>query len=206
MRKCWKVLPVTFFLVTGIFFAGAQKTPQKNWNSARILHELEKMRHVGRVLYIAAHPDDENVELISYLVNVKGFETAYMSLTRGDGGQDLLGPEVREELGLIRTQELLMARSVDGGEQFFSRANDFGFSKTAAETFNIWNRDAVLSDIVWTIRKFKPDIIITRFSPTYTKTHGHHQASAILAQEAFTAAADSSRYPDQLKYVAPWQA
>jgi LmbE family N-acetylglucosaminyl deacetylase len=206
MRKCWKLLPVTFFLVTGIFFAGAQKTPQKNWNSARILHELEKMRHVGRVLYIAAHPDDENVELISYLVNVKGFETAYMSLTRGDGGQDLLGPEVREELGLIRTQELLMARSVDGGEQFFSRANDFGFSKTAAETFNIWNRDAVLSDIVWTIRKFKPDIIITRFSPTYTKTHGHHQASAILAQEAFTAAADSSRYPDQLKYVAPWQA
>jgi len=206
MRNSLKLLPVTFFIVTGIFFAGAQKAPQKNWNSARILHEIEKLRHVGRVLYIAAHPDDENVELISYLVNVKGFETAYMSLTRGDGGQDLLGPQVREKLGIIRTQELLMARSVDGGEQFFSRANDFGFSKTANETFNIWNRDAVLSDIVWTIRKFKPDIIITRFSPTYAKTHGHHQASSILAEEAFTAAADSSKFPEQHNYVQPWQA
>ncbi|MGP8216324.1 MAG: PIG-L family deacetylase [Bacteroidia bacterium] len=202
----WRILPVTFFMITGIFFAGAQKTPQKNWNSARILHELEKMRHVGRVLYIAAHPDDENVALISYLVNVKGFETAYMSLTRGDGGQDLLGPEVREELGVIRTQELLMARSVDGGEQFFSRANDFGFSKTAAETFHIWDSMEVLSDIVWTIRKYKPDIIITRFSPTYTKTHGHHQASAILAQEAFTDAANPDKFPEQLQYVDPWQA
>lgn len=206
MFKSWKVLPVALFIVAGNFFAGAQKTPQKNWSSSRIQFELEKMRHLGRVLYIAAHPDDENVELISYLVNVKGFETAYMSLTRGDGGQDLLGPQVREKLGVIRTQELLMARSVDGGQQFFSRANDFGFSKTAAETFHIWDRDEVLSDIVWTIRKFKPDVIITRFSPTYTKTHGHHQASAILAEEAFNDAADSLKYLDQLKYVRPWQA
>ena len=206
MRYNWKVLPVACFIVTGIFCAHAQKTPEKNWNSAKILHELEKMKHVGRVLYIAAHPDDENVDLISYLVNVKGFETTYLSLTRGDGGQDLLGPEVREELGIIRTQELLMARSVDGGQQLFSRANDFGFSKTAAETFHIWDSAQVLSDIVWAIRKLKPDIIITRFSPTYTKTHGHHQASAILAQEAFTAAADPSRYPEQLKYYGTWQA
>jgi LmbE family N-acetylglucosaminyl deacetylase len=206
MRSIWKTLPVAAFLVTGIFFANAQKGPEKNWNSAKILLQIEKMKHVGRVLYIAAHPDDENVDLISYLVNVKGFETTYLSLTRGDGGQDLLGPEVREELGIIRTQELLMARSVDGGHQLFSRANDFGFSKTAAETFHIWDRDAVLSDIVWAIRNFKPDIIITRFSPTYTKTHGHHQASAILAQEAFTAAADPTRYPEQLKYVSTWQA
>ncbi len=206
MLKIWKTLPVGCLMLTGIFFAGAQKTPQKNWSSSRILLELEKMKHVGRVLYIAAHPDDENVELISYLENVKGFETTYLSLTRGDGGQDLLGPEVREELGIIRTQELLMARSVDGGQQLFSRANDFGFSKTAAETFHIWNRDDVLADIVWAIRKLKPDVIITRFSPTYTKTHGHHQASAILAQEAFIAAADSTRYPEQLKYVSTWQA
>ncbi|HTA81655.1 MAG TPA: PIG-L family deacetylase [Bacteroidia bacterium] len=206
MRNIWKALPVTLLMVTGIFYANAQKTPQKNWSSSRILLELEKMKHVGRVLYIAAHPDDENVELISYLENVKGIETTYLSLTRGDGGQDLLGPEVREELGIIRSQELLMARTVDGGHQLFSRANDFGFSKTAAETFKIWNRDDVLADIVWAIRKLKPDVIITRFSPTYTKTHGHHQASAILAQEAFTAAADSTRYPEQLKYVSTWQA
>lgn len=183
----------------------AQKSPEKNWNSARIVHELEKVKHVGRVLYIAAHPDDENTQLISYLVNVKGIQTAYMSLTRGDGGQDLIGPEVREELGVMRTNELLMARSIDGGEQFFSRANDFGFSKTAKETFHIWDSNAVLSDIVWVIRKFKPDIIITRFSPTYTKTHGHHQASAILAQEAFDDAANPAKFPEQLKYVEPWQ-
>jgi LmbE family N-acetylglucosaminyl deacetylase len=205
MQKIWKVLPVAAFMVTGIFFAGAQKTPEKNWNSARILLELNKLKHLGRVLYIAAHPDDENVELISYLVNVRGFETAYLSLTRGDGGQDLIGPEVREELGIIRTQELLMARSVDGGQQFFSRANDFGFSKTAAETFHIWNRNDVLGDIVWVIRNYKPDIIITRFSPTYTKTHGHHQASAILAMEAFNDAADSTKYPEQLKHVSTWK-
>ncbi|HTB07293.1 MAG TPA: PIG-L family deacetylase [Bacteroidia bacterium] len=205
MQKIWKVLPVAALMVTGIFFAGAQKAPEKNWNSARILHELNKMKHVGRVLYIAAHPDDENVELISYLVNVKGYETTYLSLTRGDGGQDLIGPEVREELGIIRTQELLMARSVDGGEQLFSRANDFGFSKTADETFHIWNRIDVLGDIVWAIRKYKPDIIITRFSPTYTKTHGHHQASAILAMEAFNDAADSTKYPEQLQYVSTWK-
>lgn len=206
MYKILKRLLVAAFISTGIFNAGAQKAPEKNWNSARILHELDKMRHVGRVLYIAAHPDDENTHLISYLVNVKGIQTAYMSLTRGDGGQNLIGPEVREELGVIRTQELLMARSVDGGQQFFSRANDFGFSKTAAETFHIWNRNEVLSDIVWVIRNFKPDIIITRFSPTYAKTHGHHQASAILAKEAFSAAADSTKFPEQLKYVGTWQA
>ncbi len=139
-------------------------------------------------------------------MNVKGIETAYMSLRRGDGGQDLIGPEVREELGVMRTQELLMARSIDGGEQFFSRANDFGFSKTAKETLHIWDSNEVLSDIVWVIRKFKPDIIITRFSPTYTKTHGHHQASAMLAQVAFDDAADPTKFPEQLKYVSTWQA
>ncbi len=184
----------------------AQKAPDKTWNSSRILHEIQKLKHVGRVLYIAAHPDDENTQLIAYLANVKGVDVAYMSLTRGDGGQDLIGPEVREELGVIRTQELLMARSVDGGQQFFSRANDFGFSKTAKETFRMWDSLQVLSDIVWKIRQFKPDIIITRFSPTYTKTHGHHQASAILAQEAFYDAANPKKFPEQLKHVDTWQA
>jgi len=198
------VIPIYIFLIS--FSVAAQKAPEKTWNSARIMHELEKMNHVGRVLFIAAHPDDENTQLISYLANVKGIDVAYMSLTRGDGGQDLLGPEVREELGVIRTQELLMARSVDGGQQFFSRANDFGFSKTADETLHIWDSTEVLSDIVWVIRNFKPDIIITRFSPTYKKTHGHHQASAILAQAAFDDAADMTKFPEQLKYVSPWQA
>lgn len=198
--------------LAGLFFIGliplcnAQKGPEKTWNSSRILHEIQKLKHVGRVLYIAAHPDDENTQLIAYLANVKGIDVAYMSLTRGDGGQDLIGPEVREELGVIRTQELLMARSIDGGQQFFSRANDFGFSKTAAETFHIWDSLQVLSDIVWKIRQFKPDIIITRFSPTYTKTHGHHQASAILAMEAFDDAANPAKFPEQLKYVETWQA
>ncbi|HXB14012.1 MAG TPA: PIG-L family deacetylase, partial [Bacteroidia bacterium] len=206
MHKVLKTLLVAAFFATGIFFASAQKAPEKNWNSARIVHELKKMKHVGRVLYVAAHPDDENTQLISYLANDLGLETAYLSLTRGDGGQDLLGPEVREELGVIRTQELLMARSVDGGQQFFSRANDFGFSKTAAETFHIWDSTQVLSDMVWVIRKFKPDLIITRFSPTYAKTHGHHQASAMLAMVAFNAAADPTKFPEQLKYVDTWQA
>ncbi len=206
LRIMGKFILTAAFFATGIFFASAQKAPEKNWNSARIVHELKKMKHVGRVLYVAAHPDDENTQLISYLANDLGLETAYLSLTRGDGGQDLLGPEVREELGVIRTQELLMARSVDGGQQFFSRANDFGFSKTAAETFHIWDSTQVLSDMVWVIRKFKPDLIITRFSPTYAKTHGHHQASAMLAMVAFNAAADPTKFPEQLKYVDTWQA
>lgn len=209
-HRCKLLLPqfsiIFIFLFLLCSLSPAQKSPEKNWNSSRILHELEKMKHLGRVLYIAAHPDDENTSLISYLANVKGLETAYLSLTRGDGGQDLLGPEVREELGVIRTQELLMARSVDGGEQFFTRANDFGFSKTAAETFHIWDSNEVLSDVVWVIRNFKPDIIITRFSPSYTKTHGHHTASAILAREAFDDAANPNKFPEQLKYVQPWQA
>ncbi len=197
---------VAFFVFPLISFSSAQKTPDKNWSSSRILHEINKLKHVGRVLYIAAHPDDENTQLIAYLANVKGIDVAYMSLTRGDGGQDLIGPEVREELGVMRTQELLMARSIDGGQQFFSRANDFGFSKTAKETMHIWDSNEVLSDIVWEIRRFKPDIIITRFSPTYYKTHGHHQASAILAVRAFADAADIKKFPEQLKYVEPWQA
>lgn len=200
-----KPFTIIYFLLASSMVI-AQKAPEKNWSSSRIMHELEKLNHVGRVLYIAAHPDDENTQLISYLANVKGIDVAYMSLTRGDGGQDLLGPEVGEELGVIRTQELLMARSIDGGQQFFSRANDFGFSKTAEETLHIWDSTEVLSDIVWVIRKFKPDIIITRFSPTYKKTHGHHQASAILAQAAFDDAANPGKFPEQLQYVGTWQA
>jgi LmbE family N-acetylglucosaminyl deacetylase len=161
---------------------------------------------MGSVLYIAAHPDDENTGLIAYLANEKLVRTGYLSLTRGDGGQNLIGTEQREQLGLIRTHELLQARRIDGGEQFFTRANDFGFSKSAEESFLIWGRDSILSDMVWVIRKFRPDVIITRFPTSDYSGHGHHHASALLAEEAFKAAADPKRFPDQLRHVETWQA
>jgi LmbE family N-acetylglucosaminyl deacetylase len=167
---------------------------------------LKKMNTVGSVLYIAAHPDDENTALLAMLANDRLLRTAYLSLTRGDGGQNLIGPEQRELMGLIRTQELLQARRTDGGEQFFTRANDFGFSKDASESFEIWDKEKVLADAVWIIRSYRPDVIITRFPPTKDAGHGHHEASSIIAIEAFKAAADPARFPEQLKYVQVWQA
>lgn len=169
-----------------------------------IRQRLEKLNVLGTVLYVAAHPDDENTRLISYYSNHELMRTAYLSATRGDGGQNLIGPEIREELGLIRTQELLAARRTDGGQQFFSRANDFGYSKNPTETFNIWDREKVLADFVWAFRKFKPDIIVTRFSDT-GRSHGHHTASAILAREAFKLSGDENAFPEQLAYVETWQ-
>ncbi|RZJ50248.1 MAG: PIG-L family deacetylase, partial [Flavobacterium sp.] len=168
--------------------------------------ELKKLPVLGSVLYIAAHPDDENTRLISYLANERNARTGYLSLTRGDGGQNLIGPQLRELLGVIRTQELIEARKIDGGEQFFSRANDFGFSKNPDETLQIWDKDKVLADVVWTIRKFQPDVIINRFdhrSPG--TTHGHHTSSAMLSVESFNLTNDPKIYPEQLKYVKPWQ-
>lgn len=185
-------------------FLNAQ--PPKSYSSSEILLQLKKLNTVGSVLYIAAHPDDENTRLIAYLANEKCLRTGYLSLTRGDGGQNLIGPEQGVELGLIRTQELLAARRIDGGEQFFTRAYDFGFSKTPEETFEKWNHDSILSDVVWVIRNFRPDIIITRFATDGSGGHGHHTASGIFAEEAFDAAADSTRFPEQLKYVKVWQA
>ncbi|MCW3116646.1 MAG: hypothetical protein JWM28_728 [Chitinophagaceae bacterium] len=178
----------------------------KSSTSADIYLALRKLNVLGSVLYIAAHPDDENTRLIAYFSKDKLYKTGYLSLTRGDGGQNLIGNEQGIELGLIRTQELLAARRIDGGEQFFTRAYDFGYSKTPAETFTKWNREKILSDVVWIIRKFQPDIIITRFPVTGEGGHGHHTASAILANEAFTAAADPKRFPEQFQYnVSPWQ-
>ncbi|MEN8249344.1 MAG: PIG-L family deacetylase [Bacteroidota bacterium] len=173
--------------------------------SSEILLKLKKLNVLGSVLYVAAHPDDENTRLIGYLSREALVNTAYLSLTRGDGGQNLVGHELREGLGLIRTHELLAARSVDGSQQFFTRANDFGYSKTPKETLAIWDKDDVLHDMVWVIRKFKPDVIVTRFSADRGRTHGHHTSSAILADEAFEVAA-SNQYKDQLKQVKPWQA
>ncbi|WP_052738656.1 PIG-L family deacetylase [Pontibacter korlensis] len=178
--------------------------PQKA-SAAKVLQDLQKLNVLGSALYVAAHPDDENTRLIAYLANEKLYNTGYLAITRGDGGQNLIGPEIREGLGIIRTQELLQARRRDGGQQFFTRANDFGYSKTPAETFTIWDREQVLADMVWTIRKFRPDVMITRFPPDERAGHGHHSASAILAAEAFKAAADPKRFPEQLKHVEVWQ-
>ncbi len=174
-------------------------------NASEIQLALQKLNVLGRVLYVAAHPDDENTNLMALWANGSLYDSAYLSITRGDGGQNLIGPELGERLGVIRTEELLDARRIDHGKQFFSRAIDFGFSKTADETMHIWDHDKILSDVVWIVRKFRPDVMVTRFSPQDQLTHGHHTASAILAQEAFTAAADPNRFPEQLAFVKPWR-
>ncbi len=171
-----------------------------------IAHELRSLSETASILYIAAHPDDENTQLITYFSRGKSFRTAYLSLTRGDGGQNLLGPEFGDSLGVARTQELLAARSIDGGEQFFSRARDFGYSKDYRQTLTKWDHEGVLSDIVRVIREFRPDIIITRFSPEPSGTHGHHTASAYLAQEAFSLSGDPLSFPEQLSTLKPWKA
>lgn len=188
----------TFFLAVMLWpcFAIGQ---MKQLNSAEIAQGIATLSVKGSVLYIAAHPDDENTRLLAYLAKEAKVRTAYLSLTRGDGGQNLIGNEQAELLGQIRTQELLAARKVDGAEQFFSRANDFGFSKTSDETFKIWGKEQILADAVWVIRKFRPDVIITRFPEDARAGHGHHAASAIIAREAFVAAADPKMFPEQLK-------
>ena len=176
-------------------------------NSAAIFTQLKQMEVLGSVLYIAAHPDDENNAFLPYLTKERRYRTAYLSLTRGDGGQNLIGKEQGIELGLIRTQELLAARIQDGAEQYFSTAYEFGYSKSAKEALAIWDHQKVLSDVVWVIRKFQPDIIITRFPGDARAGHGHHAASSIIAQEAYTAAADPNMFPIQFKYgVQPWKA
>ncbi len=192
------------FLFTGSLYAQGWR-PYTQPSSSEIFHRLQKLQVLGSCLYIAAHPDDENTRLLAWLANEKKVRTGYLSLTRGDGGQNLIGPEQGEALGIIRTQELLAARRIDGAEQFFTRAYDFGYSKTPEETFRIWNRDSVLADVVWVIRQFRPDVIITRFPTTGEGGHGHHTASAMLAVDAFDAAADPKRFPEQLAYVSVWQ-
>ncbi|WP_158825615.1 PIG-L family deacetylase [Mucilaginibacter lacusdianchii] len=201
MNKLFKLLVV---LQLFSIYAQAQTAPATD--IATIKQSFKKLNTLGSVLYVAAHPDDENTRLLAYLAQEKHYRTGYLALTRGDGGQNLIGSEQAELLGLVRTQELLAARRVDGAEQFFSRANDFGFSKGPEETLKIWDRDKILGDMVWVIRQFKPDVMICRFPTTGEGGHGHHTSSAILAQEAFTAAADPKRYPEQLQYVQPWQA
>lgn len=197
------------FLLSTVLLINAFKiTAQqvKSYSTSAIQWQLEDLKGTGSVLYIAAHPDDENTRLISYLVNQRHIRTAYLSLTRGDGGQNLIGTEKGPQLGMLRTQELLAARRIDNGTQYFSRAYDFGYSKNPEETFQFWNKDSVLADVVWVIRTFQPDVIICRFPTTGEGGHGHHIASAILAEEAFAAAADPNKFPGQLKHTTPWQA
>lgn len=176
-------------------------------NAADIYQQIKKLNVLGSVLYLAAHPDDENNGLLPYLAKEKLYRTAYLSLTRGDGGQNLIGPEQGIELGMIRTQELLAARAIDGSEQYFTRAYEFGFSKSSEEALRVWNRTEVLADAVWMIRSLQPDIIIARFPPDARAGHGHHAASAIIAEEAYKAAADSTKFPEQFRYgLKPWRA
>lgn len=197
---------ICLILLSICFFVASAQTPPTA-NSADIYLAIKKLNVLGSVLYIAAHPDDENTRLLAYLAKEKKYRTGYLSLTRGDGGQNLIGNEQGIEMGLIRTQELLAARRIDGAEQFFSSAYDFGFSKTADETLKIWDKQKVLADIVWVIRKFKPDVIITRFPGDARAGHGHHAASSLLANEAFKISGDPNMFKEQLKEgVEPWQA
>ncbi len=200
MNRLRLAVALLFVCLTPALFA-----QQKPLDAAQLQLALRKLNALGSALYVAAHPDDENTAVIGYLGNERLLRTGYLAMTRGDGGQNLLGDEKGELLGLIRTQELLAARRVDGGEQYFTRALDFGYSKNPQETMAIWGHNTILADVVWNIRRFQPDVIITRFPTTGEGGHGHHTASAILAGEAFKAAGDPTRFPEQLKYVRPWQ-
>ena len=195
---------VFFTLFISISFLFAQQ-PDKPTTS-EIFHNLQKLNFLGSAMYIAAHPDDENTRIISFLSNDVHARTAYLSMTRGDGGQNLVGPEIRESLGVIRTQELIAARKTDGGQQYFTRANDFGYSKHPEETLEIWNKADVLNDVVLNIRRFQPDIIINRFNHRNPgSTHGHHTASAMLSFEAFDLVGDANKYPESAEKYGAWQ-
>lgn len=192
-------------LAFGFFSIASSAQQVRPAKSSEIYRELKTLKHIPKVLYLAAHPDDENTGLLSWLINEQDVETGYLSLTRGDGGQNLLGTEQSAALGLIRTHELLEARKLDGAQQFFTRAIDFGFSKNTDDTFKQWDADSITADVVWVIRKFRPDVIICRFPPTAAAGHGQHAASAVVAEKAFKLAGDKSAFPEQLKYVDIWQ-
>jgi len=194
---------IILFLLSVCFLPAFSQKP-KSYTTSEIYQGIQKLNVLGSALYIAAHPDDENTRLITYLSKARQVNTAYLSLTRGDGGQNSIGPEQAELLGVVRTQELLSARKVDGGSQFFTRAMDFGYSKSAEEALTIWDRNDLLYDMIWVIRKFRPDVMITRFPPDKRAGHGQHEASALLAAEAFEKAGDPQVFPGQLEYVDPW--
>jgi LmbE family N-acetylglucosaminyl deacetylase len=206
MARLGHFATVTLALLLAPSATIADPRPPEPLDAAGIRLALAKLGVAGTALYVGAHPDDENTACITWLSKGRKVRTAYLSMTRGDGGQNLIGSDTGERLGVIRTQELLAARRIDGGEQFFTRAIDFGYSKSPEETLEKWGRDRILADVVWVIRSFQPDVIITRFPTDGSGGHGHHTASAILAEAAFTAAGDSTRFPEQLALVRPWRA
>jgi LmbE family N-acetylglucosaminyl deacetylase len=182
-----------------LILPAARAQAPRQLDAAEAQAVLRRLAVTGSVLYVGAHPDDENTALLAALARGRGARTAYLSLTRGDGGQNILGSEKGELLGVVRTQELLAARRIDGAEQFFTRAIDFGFTKSPEETFRFWDHETVLADVVWVVRRFRPDVVVVRFPTTGEGGHGQHTASAILASEAFDAAGDPARFPEQLK-------
>ncbi len=199
-----KILVLWVVLLIACPFLQAQ--PVKQPDAAELELAIKKLNVLGSVLYVAAHPDDENTAALAYFESGRLLRAGYCAMNRGSGGQNLIGNEQADALGVIRTQELLAARRIDGAEQFFTRALDFGYSKNPEETFSIWGKQKILSDVVWIIRKFRPDVIITRFPGTGEGGHGHHTASALLAEEAFKLSGDPNSFPEQLKYVKTWQA
>jgi|AGTN01.2.fsa_nt_gi Uncharacterized proteins, LmbE homologs len=203
--RSWRcaIIGILLFCATSIVSSPAFGDEMGSDSPQAILHELKSFREMGSVLYVAAHPDDENTELITYLSRGRNYRTAYLSLTRGDGGQNVLSGDLGYKLGLARTQELIAARQIDGGRQFFSRAIDFGFSKNYQETMSVWNKQEVLSDVVRVIRQFRPDVMVARFSPSPGGTHGHHTSATLLAIEAFKLAGDAKAFPEQK--LEPWQ-
>src|SRR5829696_5968115 len=191
-------------LVLGVLaLVGTRPSPLPAQGAAELAELVQGLGVTARVLVIAAHPDDEDTRLIAWLARGRHVETAYLSLTRGDGGQNLIGNELGEALGVIRTEELLAARRIDGARQFFTRAYDFGFSKSAEETYRHWPKDSVLGDVVRVVRSFRPHVIVTVFSGTPRDGHGHHQVSGLLGREAFDVAGDTTRFP-RASYGAPW--
>ena len=199
LKKYLKKYISIVFIFAILFNVNVNAQPIEIHNSAELQIALQKLNVLGSVLYIAAHPDDENTGVLAYFSKGRKYRTAYLSITRGDGGQNLIGLEKGVEIGIIRTQELLEARKFDKAEQFFTRAIDFGYSKTPEETFEFWGKEQILADVVWVIRKFRPDVIISRFSPDSYSGHGHHTASGLLVKEAFNAAGDINKFPEQLK-------
>lgn len=204
LKNIEELLKLKRFFIPAFLFLMTNAIGQPS-GPGEIALALKKLNTVGSVLYIAAHPDDENTRLIAWLANEKCLRTGYLSITRGDGGQNLIGKEQGDHLGIIRTQELLAARCTDGGEQFFTRAIDFGYSKNPEETFAIWGKDSILKDVVYAIRKFQPDVIICRFGTDGSGGHGHHTASALLAEEAFDLAGDSTKFSILNSLVKPWK-
>src|SRR5438132_14040650 len=208
LHSAFCILHLRFPAMIGRFIAFLLlflSAPAYATDAAQLQIALKKLTVLGSAMYVAAHPDDDNAALIGDLANERLYRTSYLSLTRGDGRQNLIGNEKGELLGVLRTQELLNSRRIDGGEQFFARAIDFGYSKNPTETLAIWAPDTSLADVVWNIRRFQPDVIITRFPTTGEGGHGHHTASAILAGEAFAQAGDATKFPEQLRYVTTWQ-